>query len=100
MVLEHIRRFTSPCRLRELLEMHDLEAVASKQWSKRAEDPQSTLRCTSRDIQTGSMRKSGSASRSVEIGYEDMILPGVEDPTQLRGSMISRTERVRPQSWE
>jgi len=25
-----------------------------------------------------------------------MILPGVEDPTQLLGSTISRTERVRP----
>jgi len=31
-------------------------------------------------IQTEFMRKSGSGSRCIGIGWEDMILPGVEDP--------------------
>jgi len=34
----------------------------------------------SHDIQTESMRKSSSGWRSVGIGWEAMILPGVEDP--------------------
>jgi len=96
MVLEHNRRSTRPRPLRVLLEMHHLEAVPVKQWSKKAESPPSTFRRTSRDIQTKFMRQSGSGSRSVGIGWEDMILPGIEDPTQLRGSTIRRIERVTP----
>jgi len=61
--------------------MHHLKAVALKRWSKKADSPPSTLRHTSRDIQREFMRKTGSGSRSVGIGTDHMILPGVEDPT-------------------
>ena len=90
-VLEHNRWSTRPRRLRELLEVHHLEAVAVKRWS-----PPSTHRHTSRDFQTEFMWKSSSGSRRVAIAWEDMILPGVEDHTQLRGSTILWTEWVRP----
>jgi hypothetical protein len=42
MVLEHNRRSTRPRLLRELLEVHHLEAVAVKQWGKRTESGLST----------------------------------------------------------
>jgi len=61
----------------EYLEMNHLEAVVVKQCSKKAE---SLLHRTSCDTQTEFMRKSGFASRNVGIGWEDMILRGVEDP--------------------
>jgi len=102
MVLEHNRRSTRPHPWREHLEMQHLEAVLVKRWSMKPGRPPSTLHRTSRDLQTEFMTKicsgstSGSGSRSVGIRWEHMILPGVEDPTQLCGSMISRTERVRP----
>jgi len=95
MVLEHNRRRPRP--LRELLEMHRLNAVALKRSSKKVESPPSTLHRTSGDIRREFMRTSSSGLRSVRIGYEDMLLPGVEDPTQLPGSIISR---VRPKSCE
>ena len=44
------------------------------------ECPPSTLPCTSRDIEMEFVRHSGSGSRSVGSGWEDMILPGREDP--------------------
>jgi len=97
MVLEHNQRSTRPRQLRELFfEMHHLEAGAVKRWSKKAESPPSSLRLTSRDIQMGCRRKSRSGLRSVGIGWEDIILPGVEDPMKLHGSTILRTERGRP----
>jgi len=102
MVLEHKRRSTKPRPLRDHLEMQHLEAVLVKWWRLKPESPPWTLHRTSRDIQiefirtSGSGAKSGSGSRSVGIRWEDMILPVVEDPTQLRGSAISRTERVKP----
>jgi len=88
MVLEYNLKSTWTCPLRELWEMHHVEAVVAKRWSEKAESPPSTLCRTSHDIQADFMRKRGSGSRSVGIGWEDMILPGVEDPQ-------SRTERVR-----
>jgi len=45
-----------------------------------AESPPSTLRCTSCDIQTEFLRMCGGSSQSTGIGWEDMILPGVENP--------------------
>jgi len=102
MVLEHNRRSNRPRPLREHLEIQHLEAGLVKQWSLKPESPPSTLRRTSQDIQTEFMRKScsdsksSSGTRSVGIGWEDMILPTVKDPTQLHGSTISQTERVRP----
>jgi len=62
-------------------QMYYLEAIGVKQWSKKEESPPLTLRCTSRsNIHTWFMAKSGSGSRRVGIGWEHMILPGVEDP--------------------
>jgi len=43
-------------------------------------EPTINTTLTSRDIQTESMRQSGSGARSVEIGWEDVILPGIDDP--------------------
>jgi len=45
-----------------------LEAVVVEQWSKKAEIPPSTLRHTSRDIQTEFMKKSGSGSMNIGFG--------------------------------
>ena len=42
--------------------------------------PRSTLRHTSRHIQTGFVGKNGSSSRSLGNKWEDMILPGCENP--------------------
>jgi len=60
--------------------MHHLEAVVVKRRSRKAESPPSTLRRTSGNIQMEFVRKSGSGSRSIGRGSEDMILPGREDP--------------------
>jgi len=80
MVLQHNWSSTWTHRLRE---MHRLEAVVVKGWSEMAESPPSTLRRTSCNIQTEFMRKSGACSRSIGIGKEDMILPGIYDPQNL-----------------
>jgi len=64
----------------EYLEMHHLVAIVVKRESYMAESPPSTLRSTSRDFKTECIRRSGSGSRSTDIGWEDMILPGIEDP--------------------
>jgi len=72
--------------------MHHLEAIAVKHWSYKAESPPSTLRCTSRDIQTGFMRKSGSGLRSIAIGWEDMIPPSVDDPCNCMDPHLGQIE--------
>jgi len=79
-----------------VFEMHHLESVALIRWSSQAESPQLRLRRTTCYIQREFIRKSGYGSRSAGIGWEDMILINAEIPTQLRGSMISPTEQVRP----
>jgi hypothetical protein len=65
MVSEHNWRSTWTSPLRQLLEVHHLEAVVVKQWSEKVEIPPSTLRNISRNSQTEFMRKSGSGSRGV-----------------------------------
>jgi len=49
-------------------------------YTSTAVSPPSTFRHTSRDIQTGFVRKNGSTSRIQGRKWEDMILPGCENP--------------------
>jgi len=59
--------------------MDHLVAGVVKRWCENAEGPPSTPRRTSRDSHTELMTKSGPGLRKVEIGWDDMRLPGVED---------------------
>jgi len=61
------------------VEMHHLEAVVVKRQSWKSESP-TILYHTSRDIRTELVAKSNSSSRLVWRRWEDMILPGRDDP--------------------
>jgi len=78
--------------------MHHLEAVVSKQRSKKAESLPSRLRRISRDIRMEFISTSGSASNSLGIRWVDRIPPGVEDPQNLGQSewdqMLGKIECV------
>jgi hypothetical protein len=67
----------------ETIVIHHFQIIVVKQWSYKAESPQSVLHHTSHDIQMEFMTNSGSGLGSIGFGKDMIIQPNVEVPQNL-----------------